>query len=168
MVKTIKVIKSLTSLSVLELSGITESLGSKNRVNADYAKFVIDKEHKVGNLFFANETTFAFFLQMELIFRSFEPYLVSQKNCNTMIIEKINSDEQIKSLTLYPNCHQIKLKLQNRFITLQTGTNRFITFRLKIFSLKKKRLLCKKKRNKKSSCELGSKSMAMHALALKV
>ena len=95
---------------------------------------------------------------MELIFRSLESYLVSQKNCNTMLIEKINSDEQIKSLTLYPNCHQIKLKLQNRFIT----------FRLKIFSLKKKRLLCKKKRNKKSSCELDSKSTAMHALALKV
>ena len=72
-----------------------ESIGSKNRVNADYAKFVIDKEHKVGNLFFANETTFAFFLQMELIFRSFEPYLNSQKNFNTTLIEKINSDEQI-------------------------------------------------------------------------
>ena len=80
--------------------------------------------------------------------------LVSQKNRNTMLIEKINSDEQIKSLTLYPNCHQIKLKLQNRFIT----------FRLKIFSLKKS-VYCVKE---KSSCELGSKSMAMHALAHKV
>ncbi|MBY0580366.1 MAG: hypothetical protein K2P53_01595 [Rickettsiales bacterium] len=135
-----------------------ESLVSKNRVNAGYTKFVTDKEHKVGSLFFANETTFALFLQMELIFRSFEPYLNSQKNCNTMLLEKINSDEQIKSLTLYPNCHQIKLKLENRFIT----------FRLKIFSLKKKRLLCKKKKTKKGSCELGSKSMTMHALALKV
>ena len=63
---------------------------------------------------FANETTFTFFLQMELIVRSFETYLVSQKNCNAMLLEKTNSDEQIKSLALYPSFHQIKLKLERK------------------------------------------------------
>ena len=76
---------------------------------------------------------------MELLFRSFEPYPASQKNCNAMLLENISSDKEIKSSAFYPNCHQIKLKLENRLIA----------FRLKIFTLKKSVYYVKRKEIKK-------------------
>lgn len=133
------------------------ALGSKLKNDESYATFVSTKEFKDKCLFYANKKTFAFFLKMELIFRSLEAHLLSlPSNVKQLVNDVIDADVEIIKVAYFPKCHFIKKKLQERFVN----------FRLKVLGLKKKRSIKKMKKGKKSiGSSLGSKSVAMRAMA---
>lgn len=95
------------------------SVGSKNSINATFAKLSKLKRYKKGCLFFCNEITFNYFLVMENIFRKYYN-TVKNQNCN---IKKIFI-EQMKKIEIQhiPDCHNLK----------NTIISRFVLFRLKI------------------------------------
>lgn len=62
------------------------------------------KEYKRKNMFFVNEQTFSFFLQMEKIFRIYRDYALSQKiNVKTFIMNKFFAID-----FSLPGCHKLK------------------------------------------------------------
>ncbi|KAB0804614.1 hypothetical protein PPYR_01584 [Photinus pyralis] len=114
------------------------AVGSKKPIKNVFSKFTNLKRFKENTLFFCTEEFFHFVLQLEWIFKKFFPIVSTQNiNLKEFYLEKMNS----KDVSI-PECHRLKYK----FI------NRFVTFRLKIRSMKRKA----------SSAIYASKSVAGH------
>ena len=106
------------------------------------------KSYKKGSLVSCTSEAFELFKQAELIFRSTNLGLVSQrKNVRKVLLKQMQ--QTCAGITL-PECHSVKHVLLSRFVTL----------RLRIWA-KHQRELLKKQLQKTDNGELGSKSMAM-------
>lgn len=116
------------------------SVGSNNSIKTAFSKLSKLKRYKKGCLFFCNEVTFNYFLDMEKIFRKYYT-IIKNQNCDI----KQFFTNKIKQIEFHhiPNCHNFKFKI----------ISRFVLFRLKILGRKNTKLINK----------YGSKSMACHA-----
>ncbi|KAG8179675.1 hypothetical protein JTE90_017814 [Oedothorax gibbosus] len=132
-------------------SNCLSSLASKTRIDEEYTKLVELREFKPDHLFYVKERVFEVFMELELLFRSYESSLPKLIECRHFLIDKFQENRLVQDLHL-PQCHEIKKKMLSRFAS----------FRLKIFDSKLR------KQCKKSSCNMGSKSVAMRDLAKNV
>ena len=99
----------------------------------EFSKFVQLKEYKDGSLIHPSKDTFLFFLAMEMCFRTNEENLFLQNTGHKqLLLDIMNETPEIVHFT-YPMCHNIKLKIQKRFVT----------FRLKIYGMKRKKIIQK-------------------------
>lgn len=91
-----------------------DSAGSKTYdPKVKYSRLVSLKCYRKKTLFFVNDKTFNFFLEMYIIITRYLPY-IKQKNYNivTFLIEKLKSVE----CSTLKNCHNLSNKIKTRFI----------------------------------------------------
>lgn len=102
------------------------SLGNKKPYGLPYERLTKIKCFKDNTLWFPSESTFKFVLQMEEIFSNYIEVLKAQKiNLKKYFVSKIKQEISVSHI---PQCHDL----------LNTLISRYITFRLKISSKRRK------------------------------
>ena len=124
----------------------------------DSATFTILKEYKQGCLTQVSEKAFSMMLKVEVMLRNFdESVLMTSKNVKRLLLDKA---EEITVHDLFLNCHNIKQKLQSKYLTVR--------LRILCKQMKRKRKQELEKEKNQSQDELGSKSMTTRKLVKKL
>lgn len=95
-------------------SDCLDSAGSKQYYpNKKYTKFVILRCFRTNTLFFVNDETFNYFLEMETIIRTYLSYL---KNTNYNFFNFYFDKMKNINCDAIKDCHNLQLKIMKRFI----------------------------------------------------
>ena len=106
-----------------------------------YSKLTSLRCYKQDTLFFVNQNTFHFFIEMELIFRTYFSTVYAKRGLNLKMFFVNKFSKLVYSI---PDCHKLKKAIMSRFAS----------FRLKIKSNKLKKV--------NNNTMLSSKTMYMH------
>jgi len=98
------------------------STGSNIVSNSPYSTFLKLKAYKPERLFYVDNKTFHFFLDMDQIFRSYfnKARMIQNLDLKSFFLNKF-SVLDVK-YNYFPTCHNIKKNLMKRFITFKLKT----------------------------------------------